>query len=335
LTLLTALAFLTLSLCLLLTLRAPRRRTKNRFSENVFLIFSYMFSTTELRVLVGLLDGKTIAQIADELLLTHPSVSKTLRSAQRRAGFPLTEQRGRRLRLTADGTRVAVAAQQVLVELGQLDRLAAEVRAGASGGLRVVATATICNYVLPSVIGGLLSEVADADLRIQAAPGGADVWTMFDSGDYEVAIARDLPPPHIAATHLFDDQLSLCVAPGSDLAGRDIRWADVSGRTLIGPIGEDVMWGQFSLLGIRGRSWVRVSTVPLAKRLVEDGRGVALLYRTVALEEAAAGRIVMLPLPDTPISVSYWMAVRGGLASPLADRFTRLLTEHVARLGPS
>jgi len=335
LTLLTALAFLTLSSGLLLTLRAPRRRTKNRFSEKVFLIFSYMFSTTELRVLVGLLDGKTIAQIADELLLTHPSVSKTLRSAQRRAGFPLTEQRGRRLRLTADGTRVAVAAQQALVELGQLDRLAAEVRAGASGGLRVVATATICNYVLPPVIGGLLGEVADADLRIQAAPSGADVWTMFDSGDYEVAIARDLPPPHIAATHLFDDQLSLCVAPGSDLAGRDIRWADVSGRTLIGPIGEDAMWGQFSLLGIRGRSWVRVSTVPLAKRLVEDGRGIALLYRTVALEEAAAGRIVMLPLPDTPISVSYWMAVRGGLASPLADLFTRLLTEHVAHLGPS
>ncbi len=85
------------------------------------------------------------------------------------------------------------------------------------------------------------------------------------------------------------------------------------------------MWGQFSLLGIRGRSWVRVSTVPLAKRLVEDGRGIALLYRTVALEEAAAGRIVMLPLPDTPISVSYWMATRGGLASPLAGLFTRLL----------
>jgi DNA-binding transcriptional LysR family regulator len=321
--------------CLLVTLRAPRRRTKNRFSGKVFLIFSYMFSTTELRVLAGLLNGKTISQIADELLLTHPSVSKTLRSAQRRAGFPLVEQRGRRLRLTADGTRVAVAAQQVLVELGQLDQLAAEVRAGASGGLRVVATATICNYVLPPVIGGLLSEVADADLRIQAAPGGGDVWTMFDSGDYEVAIARDLPPPHIAATHLFDDQLSLCVAPGSDLAGRDLRWADVSGRTLIGPIGEDAMWGQFSLLGIRGRSWVRVSTVPLAKRLVEDGRGIALLYRTVALEEAAAGRIVMLPLPDTPISVSYWMAVRSGLASPLAGLFTRLLTEHVARLGPS
>jgi DNA-binding transcriptional LysR family regulator len=293
-----------------------------------------MFSTTELRVLVGLLNGKTIAQIADELLLTHPSVSKTLRAAQHRAGFPLAEQRGRRLRLTADGARIAVAAQQALAELGQVDRLAAEVRAGASGGLRVVATSTICNYVLPPVIGGLLREAGDADLRIQAAPPGADVWTMFDTGDFEVAIARELPPPHVTATHLFDDQLSLCVAPGSGLAGREVRWPEVSGRTLIGPIGEDAMWGQFSLLGIRGSGRVRVSSVELAKRLVEAGRGVALLYRTVALEEAAAGRIVMLPLPDTPISVSYWMATRRGLASPLAGLFTRLLAEHAASLGP-
>jgi DNA-binding transcriptional LysR family regulator len=279
-----------------------------------------LFTTTELRVLVGLLNGKTIAAIAEDLLLTHPSVSKTLRTAQTRAGFPLAEQRGRRLRLTADGTRIAVAAQQALAELGQVDRLAAEVRAGASGGLRVVATAAICNYVLPPVIGGLLRETADA-------------------GDYEIAIARELPPPHIAATHLFDDELCLCVAPGSDLArrvgrgGREVSWAEVSGRTLIGPIGEDGLWGQFSLLGIRGRGWVRVSTVPLAKRLVEDGHGIALLYRTVALDEAASGRIVVLPLPDRPITVSYWMAARGPLESPLAGRFTRLLAGHVATLA--
>jgi hypothetical protein len=40
-----------------------------------------------------------------------------------------------------------------------------------------------------------------------------------------------------------------------------------------------------------------------------------------------------LPLPDTPISVSYWMATRGGLASPLASLFIRLLHEHVSRLA--
>ncbi len=291
-----------------------------------------MFTTTELRVLAGLMSGQTIAKIGEDLLLSHPSISKTLRSAEHKAGFPLVEQRGRRLRLTADGARVAIAAQDVLVELGQLDQLLAEVREGTSGGLRVLATSSICNYVLPPVIGAMLTSVQDVDLRIQAAAASSDIWTLFDTGEFEVAITRTLPPPHITATHLFDDQLCLCVAPGSDLTGQEIDWRAVSGRTLIGPIREDAMWGQFSLLGIRARSWVRVSDVTLAKRLVEDGHGVALLYRSVALEEAAAGRIIMLPLPDAPIGISYWLATRGGPASPLVRRFTELLQAHAAQL---
>lgn len=292
-----------------------------------------MFTTTELRVLAGIMNGQTIAQIGEDLLLSHPSISKTLRSAEQRAGFPLVEQRGRRLRLTADGARVAIAAQDVLVELGQLDRLLAEVRDGTSGGLRVLATSSICNYVLPPVIGAMLTSAPDVDLRIQAATPSSEIWPLFDTGEFEVAISRTLPPPHITATHLFDDELCLAVAPESDLADQDIDWAAISGRTLIGPINEDAMWGQFSLLGIRARSWVRVSDVTLAKRLVEDGHGIALLYCSVAQEEAAAGRIMMLPLPDAPISISYWIATRGGPAAPLVSRFTQLLQEHAARLA--
>ena len=292
-----------------------------------------MFTTTELRVLAGIMNGQTIAQIGEDLLLSHPSISKTLRAAEQRAGFALVEQRGRRLRLTANGARVAIAAQDVLVELGQLDQLLAQVREGTSGGLRVLATSSICNYVLPPVIGAMLTSAQDVDLRIQASAPSSDIWDLFDTGDFEVAIARTLPPPHIAATHLFDDQLCLCVAPGADLIDQGIDWAATSGRALIGPINDDEMWGQFSLLGIRSRSWVRVSDVTLAKRLVEDGHGIALLYRSVAQEEAAAGRIVMLHLPDTPIGISYWMATRNAQASPLVSLFTQLLQDHTRLLS--
>lgn len=295
-----------------------------------------MFTTTELRVLAGLLNDKTISQVGEDLRLSHPSVSKTLRAAERRAGFPLVEQRGRRLRLTAGGKRIATAAQDALAEMRRIDRLLSEIRGGASGGLRVVATSTICNYVLPPVVGEFLSGVQDVDLQIQAMAHGPDVWALFDTGDFDIAISRSLPPPHVIASHLLDDQLCLCVAPGSDLAERaDIHWQDISGAALIGPIGEEPMWGQFSLLGIQARSRVRVSDVALAKRLVEAGHAIALLYRIVALEEATAGRILMLPLPDAPVTISYWMAARHGPASPLADRFRGLLREHAGRLASS
>jgi DNA-binding transcriptional LysR family regulator len=292
-----------------------------------------MFETTELQVLVGVMNGHTLSEIGEELTLSHPSVSKTLRAAEQKAGLRLVERRGRRLQLTADGARVASAAQETLAKLREMDGLLAGVRSGETGALRIVATTTICNYVLPPVVGQLLGTSQELDIQIQGAENGTDIWNIFDSGRYEVAIDRTLPPPHVSATHLFDDELCLCVAADSDLVDSPVDWPALAHHTLIGPLGADQMWGQFSLLGIRPRSRIRVSNVTLAKRLVESGHAVALLYRSVALEEAAEGRIRMLDLPDAPLTISYWMATRDdGVSSPLVERFAKLLRTHSRQL---
>jgi DNA-binding transcriptional LysR family regulator len=294
-----------------------------------------MFDTTELRVLVGVLSGKTLAQIGEELLLSHPSVSKTLRAAELKAGVKLTERRGRRLQLTVDGARLAAAAQEALAKLGELDRLLARVKSGEGGALRVLASNRVCTYVLPPVVSRLLAAVEDVDLRLQGVDAEANIWDLFDGGSVDVVISRALPPAHIAATHLFDDELCLCVAADSDLAGQqDIHWPDLSDRTLVGPLAEDELWRQCSLLGIRPRRRIQVSNPGVAKRFVEDGQAIALLYRTIALEEATQGRIAMLRLPDAPMTVSHWMATRTAPgASPLVDRFVELLRAHARSLS--
>jgi DNA-binding transcriptional LysR family regulator len=292
-----------------------------------------MFDTTELQVLVGLQSGKTLAEIGEELLLSHPSVSKTLRAAEHKAGLKLTEHHGRRLRLTVDGVRLAAAAHETLLKLHELDSMLASIKTGEGGALRILASNGVSSYVLPPVIGQLLGLVQEVDLRIHGVDDNSNLWEMFDTGGFEVAIARTLPPPHIPATHLFDDELCLCVSANSEIdrgGDGDIRWPDLSSYTLIGPVADDQMWRQFSLLGIRPRRRIQVSNAVLAKRFVEDGRALALLYRTVALEEAAQGRIRILRLPEAPTTVSYWLARRAqDGASPLLEKFLRLLHAHV------
>jgi LysR family transcriptional regulator for metE and metH len=289
-----------------------------------------MFDTTELQVLVGVLSGKTLSQIGEQLMLSHPSVSKTLRAAELKAGVKLTERSGRRLRLTPDGARFATAAQDVLARLGTLDSMLARVRSGEGGSLRVLASNRVCSYVLPPVVSQLLREVDDIDLRIQGVDAETENWAMFDAGSFDVVISRMLPPPHITATHLFDDELCICVAADSDLAKQsNIYWPDLSDRTLVGPLAENELWRQFSLLGIRPRRRIQVSNPGIAMRIVEAGQAVALVYRSIALEEARQGRIALLPLPDAPITVSYWMATRSAPgASLVADRFVELLRAH-------
>jgi DNA-binding transcriptional LysR family regulator len=292
-----------------------------------------MFDTTELQVLVGLHAGKTLSEIGEELLLSHPSVSKTLRGAEHKAGLKLTERHGRRLRLTLDGARLAGAAHETLLKLHELDTMLSDIKTGEGGALRILASNGVSSYVLPPVISQLLAAVHEVDLRIHGVDGNTNIWEMFDTGNFEVAIARSLPPEHIPATHLFDDQLCLCVAADSELARHtdgDIHWPDLSSHTLIGPIGNEDMWRQFSLLGIRPRRRIQVSNAVLAKRFVENGEALALMYRTVALEEAAQGRIVILRLPEAPTTVSYWLATRASDGtSLLLDKFLRLLHAHI------
>jgi DNA-binding transcriptional LysR family regulator len=289
-----------------------------------------MFDTTELQVLVGVLSGKTLSQIGEQLMLSHPSVSKTLRGAELKAGVKLTQRRGRRLRLTADGARFATAAQEVLASLAGLDAMLARVRTGEGGSLRILASNRVCSYVLPPVVSQLLTEVDEIDLRIEGLDVEANHWQMFDSGSFDVAISRILPPPHISATHLFDDELCICVAADSELAQqKNIYWPDLSERTLVGPLAENELWRQFSLLGIRPRRRIQVSNPGIATRIVERGQAIALMYRSMAIEETHHGRIAMLPLPDAPITVSYWMATHAGPgASPVVDRFVTLLRAH-------
>jgi LysR family glycine cleavage system transcriptional activator len=290
-----------------------------------------MFTTTELQVVLGLRGGKTLSQIGEELALSHPSVSKTLRAAERKAGLKLTEQHGRRLRLTADGTRLADAAQEVLLKLRELDTALASLKAGDSGVLRIVATNRVCSYVLPPVVTRLLATVQDVDVRIQGVDGNADIWQMFETDQFDVAIARTLPPPHLTPVHLFDDELCLCVAADSEVARqKDIHWRDLSTYTLIGPLGEDDMWRQFSSLGIRSSRRIQLSNAVLARRFVEDGRALALMYLSVALEEQAGQRrIAVLRLPEAPPPVPYWMATRTPDATALVRKFVELLQAYV------
>ena len=294
-----------------------------------------MFDTTELQVLVGLQSGKTLSEIGEELLLSHPSVSKTLRAAEHKAGLKLTEHHGRRVRLTLDGARVATAAHETLLKLREMETMLASIKTGEGGALRILASNGVCSYVLPPVISQLLGSVQEVDLRIHGVEGSTNIWEMFETGGFEVAIARSLPPPHIPATHLFDDELCLCVAADSDLArgkDSDIHWPDLSSYTLIGPIGNDDMWRQFSLLGIRPRRRIQVSNTVLAKRFVENGEALALMYRSVALEETAQGRITILRLPEAPTTVSYWLATRAPEGtSPLLEKFVRLLRAHISK----
>ena len=141
-----------------------------------------------LRSFVTVADGGTVSAAARLLRLTQPALSRQLRDLQGEFGVDLFEQVGRRLRLTAEGTRLLPECRALL---GQADGLLAEARAmagGDSGTLRVGMTAHSMANLLP----GLLADFGRQYPKVRVHPvegGGVDFLEALRRGDLNAATA--------------------------------------------------------------------------------------------------------------------------------------------------
>jgi DNA-binding transcriptional LysR family regulator len=92
-----------------------------------------LFSTTELQILAALAAGLTLAQIGEDLALSHSSISKALGAIERKSGLRLLEHTGRRLRLTSSGMDLAHSARAAVDELLDVERTVDALRKGTIG----------------------------------------------------------------------------------------------------------------------------------------------------------------------------------------------------------
>src|SRR5262245_7680110 len=112
-----------------------------------------MFDLLRLRLLRELAHRGTMTAMAAAFRMTSSAVSQQLATLQREAGVPLLERVGRRVRLTADGARLAAHAEAILqaVDAAQLD-----LKAGGEkprGVLEVASFSTFAKArLLPAVV---------------------------------------------------------------------------------------------------------------------------------------------------------------------------------------
>lgn len=148
-----------------------------------------MFDLTRLRLLRELADRGTMTAVAEAMGLTSSAVSQQLATLAREAGVELLEQVGRRVRLTAQGERLAAHADTVL---RQLDLAALELREFAqqpAGELQVAGFSTFAkHYLLPAVARAQrrfprlrvrLSELESDDALAAVREGRCDLALSF------------------------------------------------------------------------------------------------------------------------------------------------------------
>ncbi|MFI1390552.1 LysR substrate-binding domain-containing protein [Streptomyces griseoaurantiacus] len=173
-----------------------------------------------LRLLVLVAELESLGRAAGRLGISQPSASRRLTTLERGLGLVLVDRTRRGSRLTLAGRVVAGHARRVLDELDDLLAGAGRLRDRREAELRVAASLTIAEYLLPAWIGELRARRPELYIGLRVT-NSAHVPELVESGEADIGFIEG---PHLARVmstrQVAEDRLVVVADPGHPWARR-------------------------------------------------------------------------------------------------------------------
>jgi DNA-binding transcriptional LysR family regulator len=236
--------------------------------------------------------------------ISQPAASTRIRRLERRLGVALIERSPHGSRLTAHGELVAGWAQAAVDAAAALDAGITSLRQRSDAMLRVAASMTVAEYLLPGWLTALRGRQPQTAVTL-AAGNSADVAAAVLGGAADIGFVEgpDLPPG-LAARRAGSDTLTVVVAPGHPWARRrsGITAAELAAAPLVAREPgsgtrrylEEALGAQAGLE--RVPPVAELSSTTAIKAAVAAGIGPAVLSSLAVTQELAAGTLRAVPV---------------------------------------
>ncbi|MDQ1039819.1 molybdate transport repressor ModE-like protein [Streptomyces sp. V3I8] len=247
----------------------------------------------------------SLGRAARELGITQPAASSRIRSMERQLGVALVDRSPRGSRLTDAGALVTDWARRVVEAAEAFDAGAQALRDRRDSRLRVAASMTIAEYLLPGWLIALRGQRPDTAVSLLAgnstAVAGRVLSGAADLGFVEgVSVAAGLDSVVIA-----HDRLIVVTAPGHPWARR--RRALDAQELAATPLilreeGSGTRQVLDAALGGLARPLIELSSTTAVKASAASGAGPAVLSELALGEELSARRLVSIPVEGVRLS---------------------------------
>lgn len=253
-----------------------------------------------IRLLVVIADCGSIGAAARREGITQPSASKRVAVLERRLGVELLRRTTRGSALTDSGRVVTEWARGVLEATEALLTGSAALRAAHIGTLRVAASQTIAEYLVPIWLAKLRTAKPDAAVRLEVMNSTAVIDAVRASSCDVGFVESPGVPDDLAATTVRRDELRLVVAPGHPFAGRRTavtRKELVASQLVVREEGSGTREELGRALGsFDGIDVLELDSNAAVKISVASGAGCTVMSQLAVAAELADGRLVEVPV---------------------------------------
>jgi DNA-binding transcriptional LysR family regulator len=279
----------------------------------------------QLRAFVSLAQTGSFTKTARQLHLSQSAISHSIKSLETEVQCRLLDRVGRSVSLTQAGEQLLSHAQRILTERDDARERLKELSKWGHGRLRIGASPTSCQYLLPKVLREFKESFPQCLIQIE--PG--DTPTALDLlENRRIDLALALEPRHegqLEFRPLFKDELQFLVSPLHRWAqaGRVDR-SEITRQRFILYTKKSYMAEMidqyFQQEAIVLPTSIELGNMEAIKELVKLGLGVSILAPWVAQKELTEGSLQALPLGRRKLERSWGILLRKGHHLSLAQQ---------------
>lgn len=251
----------------------------------------------QLEVFAEVLKSGSTTQASQGLSLSQSAVSAALADLESQLGVQLFDRVGKRLVVNEHGRLLYPRTVALLEQAGEIEQLFRE----DNGALRVFASSTIGNYLLPGMLAGWRKDFPDLPLELSVG-NSQDVINAV--ADFRVDIGLIEGPCHmtdLVSEPWLEDELVVFAAPDAPIFARPVTLESLATAPWIlreqGSGTREIVdylllshLPQFKLALELGNS-------EAIKHAVRHGMGISCLSRRVIEEQLVVGTLKEVPVP--------------------------------------
>jgi DNA-binding transcriptional LysR family regulator len=250
----------------------------------------------------------SLGRAAAELGITQPAASARIKGMERQIGVALLERSSRGSRPTAAGALVAEWAAQVIEAAQALDAGIGALRGQRDARLRVMASLTVAEYLLPGWLVAL-HELRPGTAVTLRTGNSAAVAERVLAGEADLGFVEGIrTPAGLSGAAVATDRLVVVVAPGHRWARRraPVPAAELARTPLVlreeGSGTREVFDRALAPHGGPAPPLLELASTTALKAAAVTGAGPVALSALAVADELAARRLVAVPVAGLDLS---------------------------------
>lgn len=268
----------------------------------------------QLKIFEAVARHLSFSRAAEELHLTQPAVSMQVQALEDQAGLPLTEQAGKKVRLTAAGEEVARQARRIAEQLREASEALAALKGVEAGRLKIGVVST-AKYFAPSLLAEFRRRHPGVEIRLAVSNRGTVVRNLAEN-EIDLAIMGTPPSEFDTVAKVFAEHpLVFIAAPDHRLANkRNVTPAMLAEETLLirepGSGTRGALERFLEEHKVAATKMMELGSNETIKQAVMAGLGISFISEHTIGLERSVGRIVRLHVTDTPVSRQWRLVYR-------------------------